>query len=67
MGVPGFFLWLLKNHKKDKFIYDNIENIDALMLDANCMLHPQCFKILDLYKDNLSMDFDKLEDKMISH
>ena len=71
MGVPGFFLWLVKNYKKDGFVFkkdDNrfkseIENIDYLLIDANCLIHPVCFKIIaenpELY------DNEKLEDKMI--
>ena len=52
MGVPGFFLWLIKKYKNDYFffrkdskLYD-VSSIDALMIDTNCMLHPQCFKAL---------------------
>lgn len=72
MGVPGFFLWLLKKHKGFKFVFNksdnksddnSMEDVDALLIDANCLLHPQCFKVL---ADNpkLTNKFD-LEDKMI--
>ena len=48
MGVPRFFLWLVKKYKKDNFIICNeeITEIDSLLIDTNCLLHPQCFKIL---------------------
>ena len=70
MGVPGFLLWFLKKHKDIKFLFDNldtdqvpIENFDALMIDANCLLHPMCFKVL---ADNPEIsNQNKLEELMI--
>jgi 5'-3' exonuclease len=71
MGVPGFFLWLMKNYKKDGFVFkqndqrfkSEVENIDYFLIDANCLIHPVCFRIIaenpELY------DNEKLEDKMI--
>jgi 5'-3' exonuclease len=48
MGVPRFFLWLVKKYKKDKFILNSnqVSDVDSLLIDTNCLLHPQCFKIL---------------------
>ena len=57
MGVPGFFLWLWKKYKKDNFVFckntihdqellDKVNSIDYLLIDANCLIHPMCFKIL---------------------
>jgi len=48
MGVPRFFLWLYKKYKNQKFILnkDDIPIIDSFLIDTNCLLHPQCFKIL---------------------
>lgn len=46
MGVPGFFKQLVVKNKKciaSKYFYPDA---DCLMIDANCMLHPQCFKAL---------------------
>lgn len=64
MGVPGFFAWLLKNYKKSEIITDSIEHeTDVFYIDANCLFHPQCYKIIDYYGDQL--DVDKLESKMI--
>jgi 5'-3' exonuclease len=64
MGVPGFFAWLLKNYKKSEIITDSIDKeTDIFYIDANCLFHPQCYKIVDYYGD--SLDIDKLEGKMI--
>jgi 5'-3' exoribonuclease 2 len=78
MGVPGFFLWLVKNYKNKHFIIkksslnnedDNIiinelNNIDYFLIDTNCMLHPVCFKVL---ADNPKIhDINKLQRKMFT-
>lgn len=65
MGVPGFFAWLLKNHKKSKIITTSLPEdtiIKTLYLDTNCLIHPQCFKVLHYYDNTLSLE--KLEKKM---
>ena len=76
MGVPGFFLWLMKNYKKDKFIFNKaniqdsessilheINSINYILIDANCLIHPVCYKVL---ADNPTItDNDILEHKMI--
>lgn len=66
MGVPGFFKWLLVKYKNKDFIKNKYEincELDSLLIDTNCLLHPQCFKILN---DNPHLDdHEKLEDKMI--
>jgi len=57
MGVPGFFLWLWKKYKKSNFVFskgklndpqmlEKINSIDYLLIDANCLIHPTCFKVL---------------------
>ena len=88
MGVPGFFLWLMKkyNNTENKFIFEKekldnnnifqeINNLDYLMIDCNCLLHPTCFKVLAEFNkshDNNNMQsidsttFDKLENTMIN-
>lgn len=82
MGVPGFYLWLVKNYKganfilskskllknidneKVKSIYKEVSNLDYLLIDANCLIHPVCFKQL---ADNPKLkDKEKLERKMIN-
>ena len=76
MGVPGFFIWLQKNYKKEGFIInksksdispeilDEINNIDYFLIDANCLIHPVCFKIIAENPD--LNDNDKLENKMMN-
>jgi 5'-3' exonuclease len=63
MGVPGFFAWLLKNNVHNNIIINNLNNIDCLYFDANCLFHPKCFDILKLHS-NIT-DVDKLEKLMI--
>lgn len=78
MGVPGFFIWLVKKYKGDKFsekqsfgkqfIKTDIDvTKDWLMFDTNCLLHPMCFKVLAEFnsKSKKSVKFDDLEKKMI--
>ena len=50
MGVPAFFR---KLSQKYPHIIKNNPNkqIRALYIDANCLFHPQCFKVLDIYKN----------------
>ncbi len=70
MGVPGFFAWLLKEIKLKHYKIDPIyskespsDNIDTLYIDANCLFHPQCYKIL--YHYTKITDVNNLENKMI--
>ena len=78
MGVPGFFLWLKKKYndlmiinkgKLDekieihKILLDKLNNIDHLLLDTNCLIHPVCQGVI---KNNPELtDYSKLEHKMI--
>jgi 5'-3' exonuclease len=60
MGVPGFFMWLLKQNKS--ILQNKLNaNPDVLYIDANCLFHPQCFKVLELVTDT----DEKLEKLMI--
>ena len=76
MGVPGFFKWLWKNYKNTNFVfnkgeldseidqelYHQVNNLDYLLIDANCLIHPTCFKTI---ADNPKVtDIKKLENKM---
>ena len=70
MGVPGFFAWILKNYKKKNMI-TNVSNnqelkdkISNLFIDTNCLIHPQCFAILNENKD--LKNIERLESKMIN-
>ena len=71
MGVPGFVLWFLKNKKLSKFVFTknkesddtSMEDVDGLMIDTNCLLHPKCFEVL-AQNPNLKNQ-NELENKMI--
>lgn len=64
MGVPGFFSWLLKCYKNKTLILNNINVCpDILYIDANCLFHPQCYKILE--NDINEHHIDILENKMV--
>lgn len=64
MGVPGFFIWLLKKVSEKDIILENLDNInvDIFYIDANCAFHPQCFKVLETCYEK---DTDILENLMI--
>ena len=74
MGVPKFFSYVFNKYKHSNFVFqresiDNknitneINNIDYLLIDTNCLIHPMCFKIL---AENPTLkNQDKLENKMI--
>lgn len=68
MGVPGFFLWLMKNYKKANFVNNASDYKDGtfkwLCLDANCLLHPKAFEVLAENPDFKNLN--TLENKMIS-
>jgi len=63
MGVPGFFAWLIRKTKNNIIQQSISKTIDYLYIDANCLFHPQCFKILDHFDD--IKNIDDLEKKMI--
>jgi len=72
MGVPKFFAWLMKNYKQKKFIFtkentddETVKNIDWLLLDTNCLIHPTCFKILAEENEKTNINFKSLENKMM--
>lgn len=61
MGVPGYFKAL---EKKFKRIIKNCltKRASHLFFDLNCLLHPQCFKVLAIYINETNQD--KLFKKM---
>ena len=64
MGVPGFFAWILKKYNNNKIITQNLNQpVDILYIDANCLFHPQCYKVLNFYNNNQTTDF--LEQQMM--
>lgn len=65
MGIPGFFGWLLKQYGRNRFVSKTINRqIRELYIDANCMIHPSCFKILNRVDGHIP--FDELENAMIT-
>ena len=63
MGVPGFFVWLMKHNVHNNIILNTLDNIHNLYFDANCLFHPKCFDILKLHSK--ITDVTKLEELMI--
>jgi 5'-3' exonuclease len=64
MGVPGFFLWLLKKFRSRSILCDTVNNkVDVLYIDANCLIHPQCAIILEQYA--YLKNVNELEELMI--
>lgn len=63
MGVPGFFVWLMKHNFHNNIVLNKLENVNNLFFDANCLFHPKCFDILKLHSD--ITDINKLEKLMI--
>ena len=75
MGVPGFFKWLWDKYKKTNFVFqksdklddslqEHINTIDYLLIDANCLIHPTCFKVLAENPDFTNQA--SLENKMMN-
>lgn len=63
MGVPGFFAWIMKNWKKKEVVLSNINiEVDTFYIDANCLFHPCCFKVLNYYQKEINPEL--LEKKM---
>lgn len=62
MGVPGFFRELVKRYPR--IIRNSVDGkVSHLFLDYNCLLHPQCFKVLALNINET--DQDRLFDMMV--
>ena len=72
MGVPKFFAWLMRNYKKNKFVFekekveDGLEKIDWLLIDTNCLIHPTCFKVLAEEQQKENINFKSLQNKMMN-
>ena len=73
MGVPKFFAWLMRKYKNQNFIFEKeksndeiVKNIDWLLIDTNCLIHPTCFKILAEESEKPNINFKSLENKMMN-
>jgi 5'-3' exonuclease len=80
MGVPGFVAWLYHNHANANFIFkqlfksnniDNIndlriESVQHLLIDANCLIHPQAREIYLANMHLVDTNLDLLEKKIIN-
>ena len=65
MGLPGFFAWIIKKYPN---LIVNKPNIifDILYLDANCLFHPQSYKVVNYYiNNNIKIKDSVLEDHII--
>lgn len=45
---------------------NDVTNMDYFLIDANCLIHPVCFKVIAENQSDESIDNDKLENKMIT-
>ena len=72
MGVPGFYKMLMEANKKKSTCENKPTNLvlqapetqtTHLFVDANCMMHPECFKVLSEYPNSEPI---ALEKKMLS-
>ncbi len=73
MGVPGFFKWLLKKYGRKNIVCSQIHTkVKILYLDANCLIHPQCRKViidqtLKMKESDSNISFnDFIEKKMLN-
>ena len=59
MGIPSYFSYIVKNHKRllKKFIPKESE-IHNLYIDSNSLIYDSLFEIINEYSDHLS--FEKL-------
>jgi|APGre2960657373_1045057.scaffolds.fasta_scaffold15798_3 5'-3' exonuclease len=72
MGIPGLSVSLYHKYKNNGLIvgYDN-RPVNALYLDANCLIHPVCMKVYSEASKNENLDMtnhihvERLEAKMI--
>ena len=52
-----------KNNNENKKLLEDLNSIDYLLIDTNCLIHPMCFKILAENQELKNQD--KLEGRMI--
>lgn len=74
MGIPGFVAYLYKNHKNKNFIFKQllkknldgkIDSIQHLLIDANCLIHPQARLVCQNNPNLVESNLDLLEKKIV--
>ena len=63
MGVPGFFAWLLKKYKSKQIIFKkdeltDLDNIEYLLIDANCLVHNVLNNMIGVVKYDTDHNFE---------
>lgn len=66
MGVPQFFAWLIK-HNNTIISNKSFDNVDWLMFDLNCLLHPNVKYILDKNYENKTIIENFILERIIEH
>jgi 5'-3' exonuclease len=64
MGVPGFFAWISAKFKKKIILTHINKRPKYLYIDANCLFHPECFRVLEGSHDVTNLE--KLEKLMFN-
>ena len=64
MGVPHFFKYLIDKYPNILCLLDQVERIDHLFFDTNCLIHPCCAKVSKEYSDK-NLSNNELENKML--
>jgi 5'-3' exonuclease len=66
MGVPSFYSWLRRKFNKNQLEKKSLGDIqiEKLYFDANCLVHPQCFKLLAHFSKK-EITIPKLEEMMM--
>ena len=64
MGVPHFFKYLIDKYPNILCLLDQVERIDHLFFDTNCLIHPCCAKVSKEYGDK-NLSNNELENKML--
>lgn len=68
MGVPGVYAWVRDKLKRGRLEVKSLgdHKVHKFYLDANCLFHPQCFKLLaHMEKNKKPLKTEELEELMI--
>lgn len=53
MGVPSYFAWLYREHKKELITTKYKYECNVLYLDFNCLIHPACKKRVNMTQQEM--------------